>query len=98
MAPLLARHSKGNRGGVGSDSTEPAEVLALPAPLQRLKLPRRCRWRNPNANSGVNVTDSTDRLWIVTINVTSKNIVVLIVGATVGIRDIILPTVAPGRM
>jgi hypothetical protein len=32
MAPLLARRSKGgNRGGVGSGSTELAEVLALPA-------------------------------------------------------------------
>ena len=35
MAPLLARRSKGDRGGVGSDSTELAEVLALP-PLPRI--------------------------------------------------------------
>jgi hypothetical protein len=36
MAPLLARRSKGDRGGVGSGSTELAEVLALAGGRVRL--------------------------------------------------------------
>jgi hypothetical protein len=50
---------------------------------------------NPNANSGANVTDSTDRHAIVAINVVRKNIVVLIVGPTVGIHDAIVPSITP---
>jgi hypothetical protein len=35
---------------------------------QGLKKRLRRSWGNPNANSGVNVTDSTVRLWIVVFN------------------------------
>ena len=38
IAPLRVRRSKGNRGGVGTGSTELAEVLALPLRLAELQV------------------------------------------------------------
>jgi len=56
MAPLLARRSKGNRGGVGSGSTELAEVLALPATIKTPRPETRAWAQAPAGEASLGIT------------------------------------------